>query len=120
MWCSAANSHLKLLDRVVRSAGFLAGVVLECNLPHRRSVAELCMLFKIKSNPTHPLSGVLTLPYVPARVTRGALVAHTHSFARPRCWTYQYRRTFVRLSMSLWNDLSVPVFDGVANSFLLV
>ena len=48
MWCSAADSHLKLLDRVVRSAGFLAGGVLECNLAHRRSVAELCMLFKIK------------------------------------------------------------------------
>ena len=67
----AADSHLKLLDRVVRSADFLAGGVLECNLVHRRSVAELCMLFKIKSNSIHPLSGALPLPYVPARVTRG-------------------------------------------------
>ena len=73
VWCSAADSHLKLLDRVVRS-GFLAGGVLDCNLAHRRSVAELCMLFKIKSNPMHPLSGALPLPDVPARVTRGALV----------------------------------------------
>ena len=63
VWCSAADSHLKLLDRVVRSAGFLAGGVLECNLAHRRSVADLCMLFKIKSNPMHPLSGALPLPY---------------------------------------------------------
>ena len=55
MWCSAADLHLKLLDRVVRSAGFLAGGVLDCNLAHRRSVAELCMLFKMKSNPMHPL-----------------------------------------------------------------
>ena len=55
--CSAADSNLKLLDRVVRIAGFLAGGVLECNLAHRRSVAELCMQFKIKSNPMHPLSG---------------------------------------------------------------
>ena len=60
-------THLKLLDRVVRSAGFIAGGVLECNLAHRRSVAELCMLFKIKSNQMHPLSGALPLPYVPAR-----------------------------------------------------
>ena len=29
----------------------------------------------------HPLSGALPLPYVPARVTRGAFVAHMHSFA---------------------------------------
>ena len=33
--CSAADSHLKLLDRVVKSAGFIAGGVLECNLAHR-------------------------------------------------------------------------------------
>ena len=59
VWCSADDSHLKLLDRVVRSAGFLAGGVLDCNLAHRRSVAELYMLFKIKSNPMHPLSGAL-------------------------------------------------------------
>ena len=66
VWCSsAADSHLKLLDRVVRSAVFLAGAVLDCNLAHRRSVAELCMLFKIKNNPMHPLSGALPLPYVP-------------------------------------------------------
>ena len=47
VWCSAADSHLKLLDRVVRSAGFLAGGVLECNLAHHQSVAELRMLSKI-------------------------------------------------------------------------
>ena len=127
VWCSAADSHLKLLDRVVRSAGFLDGGVLDCNLAHRRSVAELCMLFRIKSNPMHPLSGALPLPYVPAGVTRGALVAHRHSFAHPHCRTSQYLSTFVPLSVSLWNDFSDPVFDGVglagfksrANAFLL-
>ena len=126
MWCSAADLHLKLLDRVVRSAGFLAGGVFDCNLAHRRSVAELCMVFKIKSNPMQPLSGALPVPYVPARVTLFALVAHRHSFAPPRCRTSQYRRTFVPLSVSFWNNLSDPVFDGVglagftsrANAFL--
>ena len=75
----------------------------------------------------HLLSCALPLPYVPARVTRGALVAHRHSFAPPRCRTSQYRRSFVPLSVSLWNDLSDPAFDGVglegfkskANAFLL-
>ena len=67
------------MDRVVRCAGFLAGGVLDRNLAHRRSVAELCKLFKIKSNPMYPLSGALPLPYVPARVTRGALVARASS-----------------------------------------
>ena len=73
VWYSAADSHFKLLDRVVRSAIFLAGGVLEYNLAHCRSVAELCMLFKIRSNPMHPLSGALPLLYVPPHVTRGAL-----------------------------------------------
>ena len=45
MRCSAANSHIKQLDRVFRSAGFLAGAVLDGNLARRRSVAELCMLY---------------------------------------------------------------------------
>ena len=105
MWSSAADPHLKPLDRVVRSAGFLACGVLDCNLAHRRSVAELCMLFKIKSNTMHPLSGALPLPYVPARVTRGALVAYRHSFTPPRCRTSQYRGTFVPLSVTIGNNL---------------
>ena len=71
------------------------------------------MLFKIKSNPMHSLSGSLSLPYVPAHVTRGVLVAHRHSFVPPCCRTSQYRRSFVPLSVSLWNNLSDPVFYGV-------
>ena len=75
----------------------------------------------------HPLSGALASPYVPARVTRGAWVAHKHSFAPSRLTASQYRRTFVALSVSLRNDLSAPLFDIVelvsskscANSFLL-
>ena len=59
VWCLAADSHIKLLDRVVRSVCFLSGGVIECNLAHRRSVAELCMLLKIKSNPMHGPSWIL-------------------------------------------------------------
>ena len=69
VWCSAADSHLKLLDSVVIDAGPLSGGVLECDLAHCRSVAVLCMLFKISSSPMHLLSGALPLPYVLAHVT---------------------------------------------------
>ena len=48
VWCSAADTHLNLLDRGVSGACFLAGRVLNCNLSHRRSVAVLCMLYKIR------------------------------------------------------------------------
>ena len=74
---------------VVRGAVFLAGIFLQYNLAHRQSVVVLCMLFKIKSNPMHPLNGVLPLPYVPACVTRGDVVANKHSFASLRCITSQ-------------------------------
>ena len=121
VWCSAADTHLRLLDRVVSGANFLAGGVFECDLAHRRSVAVLCMLYKTRCNPMHPLCGGLPVPYVPVRV------AHRFTYAPPRCRTSQYRRTFIPLSVSLWKDLSDPVFDGVglagfksrANAFLL-
>ena len=61
----------------------------------------------------YPLNGALPGPYVPARVTRGALVAHRHTYAPPRCRTMQYIRTFIPFSVSLWKDLANPVFDGV-------
>ena len=61
MRCSAADSHLKLLDRAVRSAGFLAGLVLECNLAHRRLLLLLLLLKKVSSarlaeSDMHPIS----------------------------------------------------------------
>ena len=48
IWCSPANTHLCLLDRVVSGASFLTGGVFECDLAHCRSVAVLCMLYKIR------------------------------------------------------------------------
>ena len=84
VWCSAADIHLKLLDRAVSGAQFLTGGVFECDISHRRSVAVLCMLYKIMCNPMHPLNDALPGPYVPVLVTRGALVAHRYTYAPPR------------------------------------
>ena len=127
VWCSAADTHLRQLDRVVSGASFLTGSVFACDLPHRRSVSVLCMLYNIRCNPMHPLYGALPVPYVPVRVTRGTVIAHRYTYAPPCCRTSQYRRTFVPFSVSLWNYLSDPVFDDVglagfksrANAFLL-
>ena len=91
---------LNYLDRVVSGACFIAGSVLNCDLSHRRSVAVLCMLYKIICYPKHPLCGAIPVPYVPVRVSRGALIAHGCTFAPPRCRTSQYRRTFNPLSLS--------------------
>ena len=77
----------------------------------RRSVAILCMLYKIRCNTLHLIA--IPGPYVPVQVTRGVLVAHRYTYAPPSCRTSQYRRTFITLSVSLWNDLADPIFDGV-------
>ena len=127
VWCSAAYTHLKLLDRVVSGARFQTGGVFECDFAHRRSVAVLLILYKIGCNPMHPLNDALPGPYVSVRVTRGALVTHRYTYAPSRCKTSQYRKTFVSHAVSLWNDLVDPLFDGVglagftsrANAFLL-
>ena len=110
VWCSAADTHLKLRDREVSSASFLTGGEFECVLEHRRSVAVLCMLYKIRYNPMHSLYGALPVPLL---ITRGAVIEHRYTYAPPRCRTSQYRSTFIPVSASLWNDLSDPVFDGV-------
>ena len=115
VWCSAADTHLKLLDRVVRDASFLTVSAFECDLAHRRSVAVLCMLYKIRWNPIHLLHGALPVPYVPVRVKRFAVIAHRYTFgllaAGPRstallifpCWYF---------CESCWY-LGGAVFDGV-------
>ena len=99
----------------------------ECDITHRRSVAVLCTLNKIRCNPMHPLYGALPEPYVRVLVSRCALVAHRYTYAPLRCRTSRYRRTYIPLSVSLYNDLFDPVFDVVglagfksrANPFLL-
>ena len=127
VWCSAADTHLELLDHAVSGARFLTGGVFECDIARRRSVAVLCMLYKIGCKPMHPLNYAIPGPYVPVRVTRSAMVAHRYTYAPSRYRTSQYRRTFVLISVSLWNDLADSVFGGVglaefkirANAFLL-
>ena len=135
VWSSSAYTHLKLLDPLVSSASFLTGGGFECDNAHRRSVAVLCMLYKIRCNSMHPLYGSLPGAYAPCSAVYTwcsgkalALVGHRYIYMPPRCRTSQYHRTFILLSVSLWNDLADLVFDGVglagfksrANAFQLL
>ena len=52
----------------------------------------------------HPLNGALPGPYVPVRVTRGALAAEPHSITG---LLFSYH------DLGTWNDLGGPIFDGV-------
>ena len=73
----------------------------------------------------HQPNGALPGPHVPVRVRRGALITHRLLM---RCKASEYSRTFIPLSVFLWNDLADLVFDGVglagfkcgAKAFLLV
>ena len=95
-------------------ASFLTVGVFKCGIAHRRSVAVLCMLYKIRCNPMYFLHCALPVPSMPARVTRGIVIAHRYTYyAPPRCRTSKYNTTFIPLSVSLLSDLSDPVFDGV-------
>ena len=72
----------------------------------------------------HPHYGALLVPHVLVWVTCGAVIAHRYTYALLAAGP---RRTFIPLSVSLWNDLSERVFDCVglvgfksrANTFLL-
>ena len=125
--CSAADTNLKLQDRVVNGWLFLNWVSVWVWLCNRRSVVVLYMLYKIRCNQMHPLYGAIPEPYVLVRVTHSAAIPHQYTYMSPRCRTSQYPRTVIPLSVSLWINLGDPVFDGVelagfncrANAFLL-
>ena len=78
VWGSAADGHLALLDRIVNRVRRMSSGLVQCNLLHRRNVAALCMLHKIRANAAHPLNTMLPQPYVPPRVLRRHAHQHAH------------------------------------------
>ena len=72
------------------------------------------MVISVRSLPVYgDLYMISTSAVCASAVTHGALVAHLYTYTSPRCRTSHYRRTFIPLSVSLWNELADPVFDGV-------
>ena len=112
--CSAAVKHLKLLEHLFRGASFLTGCMFECNIAHCRSESVLCMLYKIRCNPMHPRYAWRFIRAISESAYYKWCIGRTWVYLGPhRCRTSQYHRTFISLSVSLQNDLSDPVFDGV-------
>ena len=75
---------------LVSGARFLTGGVFECDISHRRSVAVLCMLYKIRCNPVHLLM-VLALHRMCQRGLHAVLWLHIgtlmHSLGAEPCNT---------------------------------
>ena len=131
LFCSvvlAADTHLNLLDRAVSGARFLTGGVFERDIAHRRSVAVLCMLYKIRCNPMHPLIMMRYLDLsASAGYTRCPICTSVYL-----CGTSLQNLAVPRdfccpLSVPMERSIADPVFDGVglagfksrANAFLL-
>ena len=117
VWCSAADTHLNLLGRGVSGACFFnRGMcfIVSLHIIYLWQYYVCCIRW---CNPMHPLYGALPVPYVLVRVSRGALVAHRYNMpllaADHRSKNVKDCRTFIPLSVSLWNDLAENFFDSV-------
>ena len=108
VWCSAADTHLKQLDRVFSGARFLTGGVFECDVAHRRSVAILCLLYKIRCT----LLMVLFLDRLCQCGLHAVLSSHIGSLLRFLAAEPRSIAGYLFLSQCQ-NDLASPVFDGV-------
>ena len=113
VWGSAAHSHLALLDRIVNRCAHLMNDVVPCKLNNRRSVAGLCMLYKVRERVSHPLFACLPDPYRRERFTRRADALNEFAFEPVRYRTNQYSRSFIPAFVDKWNSLGNSVFDGV-------
>ena len=78
------------------------------------------MLRKIRCNPMHLFYRALTRPYVPVRVTSGALVAYRYTYAPPRRRTLQYHTTFIPLSLSHFCGMILSPYSMMWDWWLLI
>ena len=111
VWSSAADSHLKLLDRNLQACKFLIPN-LTISLQHRRFISFLCMLYKIFHNPSHPLHSELPNLFHPRRVMRASLSVNSLSFSPMRFHTSQYFRCFIPTTTKLWNELPSMIVEA--------
>ena len=116
VWSSAADCHLALLDRVLRQVKILIPS-LKIDLKHRRSVASLCMFYKIFSNDFHPVRLLLPGPYVPTRMTRHNSLLNSKALRPTKCESSQFQRSFIPSCISTWNLLPEEVVNGPIHKF---
>ena len=83
VWSSAADSHLKLLDKNLQAWSFLI-TNLPISLHYSHSISSLCMLYKIFHNCLHAFHSELATLFYPRRVMGGSLSAESLSFSPMR------------------------------------
>ena len=124
VWFSAADCHLKLLDRALNGIRFILPDF--CfSLEKRRTVGCLVLLYKILENPNHPLYVKLPGPYIHRRITRYSLSMNDRAFSPVTCRTNQYSRSFIPKICKIWSELpnsivnapSLQAFKTAVNAF---
>ena len=122
---SAANCHLKLLERALNSIKFISPA-LSLDLDHRRRVGALAMLFKVMNNTRHPMHSSLPEYFNPARLTRFALRLNDLARNFTNFNTTQFSRCFLPSMIKIWNYLpnevvhssDITSFKSQVNIFL--
>ena len=129
VWMSAADCHLRLLDRAINNIKFLLPN-LTIDLHKRRLVGALSFLFKIIDNNRHPLYSALPEPFVAARLTRysnNIINRNSKAFSLPRYNTTQYSRCFIPNICKEWNGLTeecvsasdITLFKSMVNKLIV-
>ena len=110
VWCSAADTHHRLLDSVVSDASFLTGSVFYCS---SSICGLLCMLYKSRCNLMHPLYGATSTVCPSARYKRNfgptsvyLCTSSLQNLALPHDFYFS-------LSVSVECGLAYSEFDGV-------
>ena len=125
VWMSAANCHLKLLDRALNSIKFISPA-LSVDLDHRRMVGALSMFFKVFNTVQHPLHAALPDSFNPVRMTRFALNLNDLAVNFMNVSTTQFSRCFIPALIKTWNVLpndivqsrDITLFKSRVNVFL--
>ena len=125
VWMSAANCHLKLLDRALNSIKYISPA-LSLDLDHRRRVGALSIFFKVLNNRQHPLRSVLPEFFNPVRMTRFARNLNGLAINFMNVSTTQFSRCFLPSMITTWNKLpneivyssNITSFKSHVNTFL--
>ena len=111
VWMSAAPTHLQMLDRVFNSVKFLLPT--DVKIEHRRTVAAVCILYKIFNKPEHPLYDRLPGPACPIRPTRRAQQMNSRAcqslLSRN---SVQFNRSFLPSIIEIWNFHPQEIVDA--------
>ena len=99
VWSSAADSHLKLLDRNLEACKFVIPNH-AISLQHHHSISSLCMLYKIFHNPLHLLHSEVPKLFYTKRIKRGSLSVNSLSFSHLRFDTFSILDILLQLQQN--------------------